>query len=344
MTLLAPTLEGFFTERLMTQRQASPHTISGYRDTMRLLLCFATEQTGKQPSRLEISDLDVRLISAFLDHLEHERHNTASTRNIRLAAIRSLFRYAALRHPEHAEVIGRVLALPAKRFDRALISFLTNDEVKALLAAPDRTTWTGRRDHALLLTAIQTGLRVSELTGLRCQDVHLSSISYLFTQGKNRKQRTVPLTSQTVKVLTTWLKQRQGQPQDPLFPSNHRGQLSRDAVEWLIAKHTAVAAEHSPTLRTKKVTAHVLRHTTAMTLLQSEISTSVIALWLGHEQESTTRGYLHGDLRLKQRALDRTTPPATRPGRYQANDSLLTFLDSLTGLDLCRARQDPKQR
>ena len=221
----------------MTQRQASPHTISGYRDTMRLLLCFAQEQTGKPPSRLEVSDLDVRLISAFLDHLERERHNTAGTRNLRLAAIRSLFRFAALRHPKHAEVIQRVLALPAKRFDRALISFLTTPEVHALLAAPDRQTWTGRRDHALLLTAIQTGLRVSELTGLRCQDLHLGTISYLFTKGKNRKQRTVPLASQTVKVLTAWLTERQGGREDPLFPSSRGSQLSRDAVEWLIRKH-----------------------------------------------------------------------------------------------------------
>jgi len=329
MTLLAPTLEAFFSERLMTQRQASPHTISGYRDTMRLLLCFATEQTGKPPSRLEVSDLNVRLISAFLDHLEHERHNTASTRNVRLAAIRSLFRFAALRHPEHADVIARVLALPAKRFDRALINFLTTEEVKALLAAPDRSTTISRRDHALMLTAIQTGLRVSELTGLRCQDVHLGTISYLFTLGKNRKERTVPLTSQTAKTLTGWLKERQGQPEDPLFPSNRGGRLSRDAVEWLINKHTATAAERCLTLHDKRVTAHVLRHTTAMTLLQSEISTTVIALWLGHEQESTTRGYLHGDLRLKQRALDRTTPPDTKPGRYRPSDKLLRFLDNL---------------
>ena len=329
MTLLAPTLEAFFTQRLMTQRQASPHTISGYRDTMRLLLAFATEQTGTPPSRLEISDLDTRLISAFLDHLEHDRHNTASTRNVRLAAIRSLFRYAALRHPEHADVIARVLALPAKRFDRALIAFLTTEEVRALLAAPDRSTWTGRRDHALMLTAIQTGLRVSELTGLRHQDLHLGTISYLFTLGKNRKQRTVPLTTQTVKVLSTWLKERAGQPDDPLFPSNRGGQLSRDAVQWLINKHATTAASHCPTLHSKKVTAHVLRHTTAMTLLQSEISTSIIALWLGHEQETTTRGYLHGDLRLKQRALDRTKPPDTKPGRYRPTDALLRFLDNL---------------
>ena len=297
---------------------------------MRLLLCFASEQTGTQPSKLDVADLDVRLISAFLDHLEQERGNSATTRNVRLAAIRSLFRYAAFKHPEHAAVIERVLALPAKRFDRALVTFLTQEEVKALLAAPDRSTWTGRRDHALLLTAIQTGLRVSELTGLRCQDIRNGAeVAYLHCVGKNRKERTVPLTPQTIKTLTVWLKERQGMPEDPLFPTVRGGRLSRDAVEWLVNKHARTAAERCPTLRSKKITAHVLRHTTAMTLLQSDISTTVIALWLGHEQESTTRGYLHGDLRLKQRAIDRTRPPDTRPGRYRATDSLIAFLDSL---------------
>lgn len=329
MSLLAPTLQAFFTERLMTQREASPHTIAGYRDTMRLLLRFASQQTGKQPSKLEVDDLDAELITAFLAHLEHERHNTARTRNVRLAAIHSLYRYAAFRHPEHAEVIERVLAIPTKRFDRALVNYLTMQEARALVAAPDPGTWTGRRDHALLLTAIQTGLRVSELTGLTRQDVRLDTGAHLFCQGKRRKQRVVPLTSQTVKALTRWLKERGGEPHDPLFPSNRGGPLSRDAVEWLINKHTATAATTCPSLKTKRVTAHVLRHTNAMTLLQSDVSTTVIALWLGHEQEDTTRGYLHGDLRLKQRALDRTAPPGTRPGRYRPTDQLLKFLDHL---------------
>jgi integrase/recombinase XerD len=248
---------------------------------------------------------------------------------MRLAAIRSLFRYSAFKHPEHADVIERVLALPAKRFDRALINFLTTDEVKALLAAPDRSTWTGRRDHVLILTAIQTGLRVSELTGLRCQDVRLGAGAHLHCRGKNRKERTVPLIPVTVKTLTVWVKERKGLPEEPLFPTSRGGQRSRDAVEWLLAKHARAATARCQTLHSKKVTAHVLRHTTAMTLLQSDISTMVIALWLGHEQESTTRGYLHGDLRLKQRAIDRTAPPGTRPGRYQASDSLLAFLDNL---------------
>jgi len=329
MTLLAPTLQAFFTERLQTQRQASPHTIGAYRDTMRLLLTFATEQTGKPPSRLEFSDLDAHLISAFLDYLERERQNTARTRNVRLAAIRSLFRYAALRHPEHAEVIQRVLAIPAKRFDRALVSFLTTEEVNALLAAPDRSTLTGRRDHALLLTAIQTGLRVSELTALRRHDVRLGTGAHVFCRGKNRKERCVPLTTQTVKVLTVWLRDRAGQPDDPLFPSNRGGQLSRDAVAWLIAKHTAIAANRCSSIGAKNVTAHVLRHTNAMTMLQAGIDTTTIALWLGHEHEQTTRGYLHGDLALKQRALDRVAPPHTSPGRYRASDNLLAFLENL---------------
>jgi len=245
-------------------------------------------------------------------------------------AIRSLFRYAAFKHPEHAAVIERVLALPAKRFDRALITYLTKDEIDALLAAPDRGTWTGRRDHALLLTAIQTGLRLSEFTGLRRRDIHNDeTVAYLYCIGKNRKERTVPLIPRTVKTLTIWLKERQGMPEDPLFPSTRGGPLSRDAVEWLIAKHSKTAANGCPTLHGKRITAHVVRHTTAMTLLQSDISTTVIALWLGHEQESTTRGYLHGDLRLKQRAIDRTAPPHTRPGRYRPPDSLLAFLNNL---------------
>jgi site-specific recombinase XerD len=261
MTILAPTLEAFFTERLMTQRRASGHTVASYRDTMRLLLAFASQRTGIPPSKLEIPDLDAELISAFLDHLQHARGNSPTTRNIRLAAIRSLFRYAAFKHPEHAAVIERVLALPAKRFERALITYLTKDEIDALLAAPDRGTWAGRRDHALLLTGIQTGLRVSELTGLRRRDIHNDgSVAYLYCVGKNRKERTVPLIPRTIKTLAIWLKERQGMPEDPLFPSTRGGPLSRDAVEWLIAKHSKAAANECPTLHGKRITAHVLRH------------------------------------------------------------------------------------
>jgi len=329
MTLLAPTLQAFFTDRLATQRQASPHTIAAYRDTFRLLLRFAAQQTGLAASRLDLTDVDACLVCRFLDHLEQERGNTARTRNARLAAVHSLFRYAALRHPEHAETIHRVLAIPHKRFDRAIVCFLTHEEVQALLAAPDRDTWAGRRDHALLHVAIQTGLRVSELTSLTRNDVHLGTGANLTCHGKNRKQRSIPLTTQTVTVLTAWLRERRGGTTGPLFPSNRGGRLSRDAVECLLAKHAGTAGTRCASLTSKKVTPHVMRHTTAMNLLHAGVDISVIALWLGHEGTATTQIYLHADLRLKEQALARTTPTKTQTGRYRAPDALLTFLDDL---------------
>ena len=329
MTALAPTLQAFFTDRLARQRQASPHTIGAYRDTWRLLLAHAARHTGRQPSHLEVSDLDAPLIGKFLDHLEADRGNSARTRNARLAAIHSLFRYAALRHPEHAEVIARVLAIPPKRYDKALVTYLTEPETTALLAAPDRSTWAGRRDHALLLLAAQTGLRVSELTGLACGDVHLGAGAHVSCTGKGRKQRITPLTSGTVAVLRTWLTERGSQPSQPLFPARAGGRLSRDAVERRLAKHTATAAARCPSLNAKTVTAHTLRHTAAMRLLHAGTDTSVIALWLGHEQAETTQIYLHADLALKERALARTKPPDTKPGRYRPPDQLLAFLEAL---------------
>jgi site-specific recombinase XerD len=329
MTALAPTLQAFFTDRLTRQRQASPHTIAAYRDTWRLLLGHAARHTGTQPSLLDLADLDARLICDFLDHLEHERGNTARTRNARLAAIHSLFRYAALRHPEHAETIARVLAIPPKRFDKALVTYLTEPELAALLAAPDRSTWAGRRDHALILLAAQTGLRISELTGLTISDVHLGTGAHVCCTGKGRKQRITPLTTTTTAVLRAWLAERHGQPEQPLFPARADGQLSRDAVERRIAKHTAAAAARCPSLNAKTVTAHTLRHTAAMRLLHAGTDTSVIALWLGHEQAETTQIYLHADLALKEQALARTKPPNARPGRYRPPDKLLAFLEAL---------------
>jgi len=329
MSVLAPTLQAYFTHRLIGQRQASPHTIAAYRDTLRLLLCFAAQRTGKQPSALDIDDLDAPLIGAFLDHLERERGNAARTRNARLAAIRSLFRYAALRHPEHAATITRVLAIPPKRFERALITFMTEPEIDALLAAPDRSTWTGRRDHAMLLLATQTGLRASELIGLACGDVHLGAGAHVSCQGKGRKQRVTPLTKQTVAVLRTWLAERAGPPDEPLFPTRTGRLLSRDAIEHRLVAHAATAAAVCPSLQAKKITPHVLRHTAAMRLLRAGIDTSVIALWLGHESVETTQIYLHADLTLKERALARTTPPASPPGRYRPPDTLLAFLEAL---------------
>jgi len=329
MSALAPTLQAFFTDRLIGQRKASPHTIAAYRDTLRLLLAFAAQATGKQPSALDIDDLDAPLIGAFLDHLERERHNSIRTRNARLAAIRSLFRYAALRHPEHAATIGRVLAIPPKQFERALITFLTEPEIDALLAAPDRGTWTGRRDHAMLLLATETGLRVSELTGLACGDVHLGLGAHVSCLGKGRKQRITPLTKQTVAVLRTWLAERADHPDDPLFPTRTGRTLSRDAIERRLDQHATTATAACPSLTAKKITPHVLRHTAAMRLLHAGVDTSVIALWLGHEQVETTQIYLHADMKLKEQALARTTPPNTPPGRYRPPDTLLAFLEAI---------------
>ncbi len=329
MSTLAPTLEAFFSERLINQKQASPHTVAAYRDTFRLLLRFAQTRTGKAPFALELADLDAPLIGAFLDHLEHERGNSIRSRNVRLAAIHSLFRYAALRHPEHAALIQRVLAVPPKRFDRAIVSFLTREEIDALLAAPDRSRWVGRRDHALLVVALQTGLRVSELTGLCCQDVQLGTGAHLRCLGKGRKQRCTPLTTQTVAVLRAWLHERRGEPTEPLFPTSLGRALSRDAVALLVTKHASAAQQYCPTLRNKTVTPHVLRHSAAMNLLHAGVDTTVIALWLGHESVETTQIYLHADLTLKERALARTTPADTTPGRYRPPDTLLAFLEAL---------------
>jgi integrase/recombinase XerD len=329
MSALAPTLQAFFTDRLIRQRQASPNTIAAYRDAFKLLLAFASEQTGKQPSQLDVADLDAEAIGSFLDHLEHDRGNSVSTRNARLAAIRSLFRFAALRHPEHAAVIERVLAIPQKRFDRALIDYLTDPEVDALLAAPDPTTWTGRRDHALMTLAIQTGLRLSELTGLHCSDLHLTTGAHVACHGKGRKDRITPLTRDTTDTLRGWLTERAGQPGEPLFPTRQGSPLSRDAIERRLALYTERAATGCPTLHGKKISAHVLRHTAAMRLLHAGIDTTVIALWLGHENVETTQIYLHADLSLKERAIARITPPNSTPGRYRPPDAVLAFLDEL---------------
>lgn len=329
MTALANTLQAFFTERLIRQRQASPHTLAAYRDTLRLLLVFAAARQKREPSKLDIDDLDAPLVGAFLDHLEHQRENGARTRNARLAAIRSLFRYAALRHPEHAAVIERVLAIPPKRFERRLVTFLTEPEIDALLAAPARSTSIGRRDCALLALAAQTGLRASELLGLHCADVHLGAGAHVSCLGKGRKRRITPLTSGMVAVLRVWLAERAGQPTEPLFTTQVGTALSRDALEHRLAKYVEIAARTCPSLGQKTVTMHVLRHTAAMRLLRAGIDTAVIALWLGHEQIETTQIYLHADLEIKERALAKTTPTNVKPGRYRPRDKLLAFLEAL---------------
>jgi integrase/recombinase XerD len=329
MTTLAPTLEAYFTDRLIRQRRASPHTIASYRDTFRLLLAYIHRTTGTPPSRLEITDLDAATVGAFLQHLERDRGNTARSRNIRLAAIHSFFRYCALRHPEHAALIQRVLAIPRKRAEKRTVTFLTPVETQALLDAPNRSTWAGRRDGALLLTAVQTGLRVSELLGLTRADAQLGSGAHVRTVGKGRKERVAPLTKQTVAVLRAWLRETADHPGSPLFPSRDGGTLTRDAVERRLAQHVKTAQHGCVSLRSKRVTMHTMRHTAAMNLLTAGVDTSTIALWLGHEQERTTHIYLHADLELKQRTLDRITPPEGRVGRYRAPDTLLAFLEDL---------------
>jgi site-specific recombinase XerD len=330
MSLIAPTLQAFFTERLLTQRGASPQTIASYRDTLRLLLTFAQKQTGKQPYQLDLDDLDAPLIGAFLEHLEQHRRNSPRTRNARLAAIHSLFRYAALRHPEHAATITRVMAIPAKRYERNEISYLATEEIAALLRSPDRSTWHGRRDHALLLLTIQTGLRVTELISLRVGDVVLSAGAHVRCRGKGRKERCTTLTRETVVVLRQWLKERQGQPGDPLFPTRQGQPLSRHTVGLLLRKHTATAAAAGcASLHTKKVTPHVLRHTNAMLLRAKGVDIATIALWLGHESIETTRTYEHADPTIKEQAIARTAPLDTPPGRYRPPDTLLAFLEGL---------------
>jgi integrase/recombinase XerD len=329
MSAIAPHLEAFFTERLGRQLQASAHTVASYRDTFRLLLGFASARAKKQPSELDFSDLDADVVGAFLEHLEHERHNSVATRNVRLAAVRSFFRFAAYREPAHAELIARVLAIPEKRTRRAVVSFLNALELEALVASPDRTTWHGRRDHALLVLAAQSGLRVAELRGLHNGDVELGTGAHVRVHGKGRKDRCTPLTHHSVAVLRVWMQERQGEPDDALFCTTTGRAISHDAVSDLVAKHAATAESRCPTLKGKNVTPHVLRHSSAMALLAAGVDTSVIALWLGHEHIQTTQIYLHGDLSMKERAISRTTPPGSEPGRYRAPDKLLAFLEAL---------------
>ena len=329
MKSLAATLQAFFSERLLQERRASPNTVAAYRDTFKLLLTFVHQRTGKPPTEQRFEDLEAPTIGAFLHHLETERGNSVRTRNARLAAIHSFFTYASFGHPEHAERILRVLAIPAKRCERALVSFLDRPEIEAILAAPDRSTFTGRRDHALLTLAAQTGLRLSELTGLRRIDLQLGTGAHVRCEGKGRKQRTTPLTRQTVAVLNVWLKEVGAAPDSLVFPSRLGGRLSADAFQRLVRQYAEAAAAKWPSLKGKHVTPHVFRHSAAMELVKADVDLSVIALWLGHERVQTTMIYLHADLRVKERALARITPAHTTPGRFRPPDALLGFLTAL---------------
>jgi integrase/recombinase XerD len=322
-------LERFFTERLIRQKHVSPHTLASYRDTFCLLLRYARTGLHKDPSQLTLPDLDAALIAAFLDDLQTSRGTSARSRNVRLAAIHSFFRYAALEVPEHSGLIARVLAIPAKRYEHTPIAYLTRVESEALLAAPDLSTWLGRRDRTLLLVALQTGLRVSELVGLRWQDVTLETGAHVRCQGKGRKQRCTPLRTEAVTALRAWQREQAQGPSASVFPSTRGGALSRDAVADLLKKHLTQARQQCPSLADKDITPHGLRHSAAMALLHSGVDCAVIAMWLGHESMDTTQIYLHASLELKQQALDRTTPLSDAHGRYRPDDALLAFLKGL---------------
>lgn len=329
MTSLAPIMEAFFLQRLIGQRRASQNTVASYRDAFRLLLIYTHEQIGKEPHNLALEDLNAALVGGYLSWLETVRGASIHTRNARLAAIRSLFRYASYDYPEHSELIQRVLAIPEKRSDTAIVTFLTEQEADALLGAPDVSTWRGRRDQTLMLTMVVTGLRVSELVELTAGDVHPSNRTYLSCHGKGRKQRTTPLGKDASTQLKTWMAETQAQGAAPLFPGPSGKKLTRDAVAKIVARHVKTAIPTCPSLSSKTISPHTLRHTCAMRLLQAGVDIATIALLLGHENIRTTQIYLHADLAMKQRALDRTAPPQTRPGRYRPPDNLLAFLEGL---------------
>jgi len=322
-------LQAYFIDRLMTQCDASPNTIASHRDTFRLLLNFAQQSLKKPPTELTINDLNAPFVGRFLDHLQKERGNTAQSRNVRLGAIHSFFKYVALQEPSLNGLAQRILAIPGKRHQSKLVDFLTRTEIDAVLAAPDQATWTGRRDRTLLLVAAQTGLRVSELIGLRCQDVVLGVGAHVYCVGKGRRQRCTPLRKDATGALRTWLRERKGQPGEVLFPNARNLPLSRDGVAYLLAKHVAVAARQCPSLRKKRVSPHVLRHSLAMELLQHGVDRSVIALWLGHTCMSSTEPYLHANLQLKEQVLAKTAPLKGHTGLFRPGDKLLAFLKGL---------------
>jgi integrase/recombinase XerD len=328
-TFLAPHVQAFFTHHLCQHKQASPQTIASYRDTFRLFLTFVKDTTGREPAALQLSDLDAPLVLQFLDHLEHQRGNTVRSRNMRLAAIRTFIRFLALRAPESLAIATRVLAIPVKRTDKKLMEALTRTEVEALLAAPDRSCWIGRRDHALLLTLYNSGARVSEVTSLQRHQVCFGAPTFLQLTGKGRKERTVPLWPHTSRTLQAWFAELGEASGRIAFPNTRGRPLSRDGVAHLLQRAIDKAVTGCPSLRTKKVTPHVLRHTTALHLLQAGVDIAVIALWLGHESIETTHGYLEIDLAYKEQALHKLAPVEGAMARFTVPDPLLAFLTSL---------------
>ncbi|GAB3259398.1 tyrosine-type recombinase/integrase [Arthrobacter pigmenti] len=329
MSLLAPALERFFTVHLIQELNASPHTITAYRDAWMLLLSYLRQHSRTATNRLELEVLDAATIGAFLKHLQQDRGNGIRTRNARLAAIHAFFRYTLITHPEHAGTIGEVLALPMKRNEHTNLTFLTEDEARLLADAPDRQTRTGRRDRAMLLTAITTGLRVSELTGLQWQDLTLGPTAYLTCLGKGRRTRITPLNKETTAVLALWRAELGANGHTPVFPSNRGTPMSTDAVAQRVTTHAATAAANCPTLKDKHITPHTLRHTCAMRLLQNGVDTSTIALWLGHQSPETTQIYLHEDMNMKEKALASITPTGITAARFAPDTELMAFLQGL---------------
>ena len=325
----SPLCQSFFSKRLMAQRKASPHTVSAYAQTFRLLMTYAQKRLDTPPSKLSLAKLDAPFVADFLDDLESNRSNGVRSRNARLASLRSFYHYAALEVPQHAGLIQRVLAIPYKRLTRRLVAYLTRSEVEALLASVDKSTWIGRRNYALLLVTVQTGLRLSEITGLQQKDAVLGPAAYVRCEGKGRKERCTPLTKPAVAVLKAWIKEQGGDQSSFLFPSSRGGRLSADAVQYVVAKQVAAGQRTCPSLMKKRVTPHVLRHTAAMELLQAGVDRALIAIWLGHESLDTTQIYLDANLQLKEAILAKMNPLQSKPGRYRPGDQLMSYLKTL---------------
>jgi len=326
---LADLIESFFLERLMSQRHASHNTIASYRDTFRLLFQFVWKRSGKTPSNLCFEDLSPQCIVDFLGDLEKNRSCAARSRNQRLTAIRSFFQYASFKIPEKSGMIQQVLSIPKKRHDRSLIDFLNQNEIEALLAIPDQNSWIGRRDHLLLSTAIHTGLRLSEITGIRWSNVALGHGAHIKVVGKGRKERAIPLSKQLAAQLASWRKSEKAAIGDPVFPTQHGPKMSADAFQRMLSKYVSKARERCPSLRQKRVSPHVLRHSTAMRLLQSGVGQPLIALWLGHESVETTQIYLNADLKMKEKVLAKTAPLKGSYKKFQPSDRLMGFLQGL---------------
>lgn len=322
-------VQEFFCNRLITQTNASPATIASYRDAFRLFFTFTEQRLHKTPSAINLADVDAPLVLEFLDHLEKDRDNTARSRNLRLTALRSFMKFASQRDPTSLPIAQRVLAIPSKRFDRRMIGFLSREEIVAVLAAPESTTWSGRRDRVLLSTIYNTGARVSEIIGVRRRDLALDQSPFVRLHGKGRKERCVPLWRTTAQALRDWLTQVVEAPEQPVFPNRFGTAMSRSGVEERLEAAVQAATKKCPGLRGRRISPHMLRHTTAMHLLQSGVDITVIALWLGHESPATTHLYVEADLQMKQRALAKLQPPGVTTRRYKPSDRLLAFLEGL---------------